>query len=114
MKLCCGSGRSYETISDIEKLGCYSTDHCVGPITVEDFDLLLTGLGTFNLDECLSTKDLCKLLDKPDSWQEWIASQIKQEGIEKYLEWYGRMSERGAVCDELIEAHNKLFNGEEQ
>lgn len=48
--------------------------------------------------------------DKTDNWQDWITSQIKQEGIEKYLEWYTKMFERNAVCEELIEAHNKLFN----
>ena len=33
-------------------------DHCVGPIEVEDFDLLLTGLGTFNTNDCISHEDM--------------------------------------------------------
>ena len=74
-----------------------------------NIDLLFT-CGTFDTNDCVSAEDICKLLDKTDNWEEWIASQIKQEGIEKYLEWYEKMSERHAVCEELIEAHNKLFN----
>ena len=56
MKLCCGNGKPYETFSDIEKLGCYSSDHCVGPIEVEDIDLLLIGLETFDIKTALVTK----------------------------------------------------------
>lgn len=62
MKVCCGNGKPYADQTDIEKLGCYSSDHCVGPITVEDYDLLLTGLGTFDTRNCTSAEDLCKLL----------------------------------------------------
>lgn len=112
MKVCCDSGKPYADQTDIEKLGCYSTDHCVGPIEVEEFDLLLTGLGTFNTTYCTSSDDLCKLLDNPSDWKKWITSQIEQEGIEKYKEWYGKMLQRGAICDQLMEANNEMFKGE--
>lgn len=48
------------------------------------------------------------------NWQEWILSQIKQEGLEKYKSWYARMYIRCgySLHPELIEAHNKLFKGE--
>lgn len=53
-------------------------------------------------------------VDNPTGWKQWIVSQIEQEGIEQYKQWYGRMFERNAVCDELIEAHNGLFKGEKE
>jgi hypothetical protein len=112
MKVCCGSGKPYDTQTDIQKLGCYSTDHCVGPIEVEDFDLLLTGLGTFDTNDCISHEDMRHLFNKADSWEEWITSQVEQEGIEKYKAWYARMNSRCDLHPELIEAHNELF-GEE-
>lgn len=62
MKVCCSSGKPYDTFTEIESMGCYSTDHCIGPMEIEDFDLLLTGLGTFNTNECTSGEELCKLL----------------------------------------------------
>lgn len=46
-------------------------------------------------------------------WLEWITLQIKQEGLEKFKQWYARMLQRGAICDELIEANDKLFGEEE-
>ena len=49
------------------------------------------------------------LLDNPTDWKQWIASQIEQEGVEKYKEWYGGMLQRGAICDELIKANDELF-----
>jgi hypothetical protein len=112
MRVCCSTGGSYENLTFYEKLGLCCGEHCVGPIEVEDYDLLLTGLGTFNTNDCTSSGDLCKLLVKADTWEEWMLSQIEQEGVEKYKAWYARMFQRGAVCDELIEAHNKLFGGE--
>lgn len=74
-----------------------------------EIDLLFT-CGTFDTNTRISAEDICKLLDKTDNWEKWITSQIKQESVEKYLEWYVKMFERNAVCEELIEAHNKLFN----
>lgn len=114
MKVCCSTGQPYDTLTDFERLGGCSTDHCVGPIEVEEFDLLLTGLGTFNTNDCTSSDDLCKLLDNqsidnPTDWKEWITSQIEQEGVEEYKEWYGRMLQRGAICHELMEANDELF-----
>ena len=83
---------------------------------------LLTICGTFNTNDCTSSDDLCKLLDKqltdklstdnPADWEQWITSQIEQEGLEKYKEWYGRMLQRGAICEELMKANDELFKGE--
>lgn len=57
-----------------------------------------------------SEDDLCKLLDKQSTdWKEWITSQIEQEGVEKYKEWYGRMLQRGAICDDLMKASDEMF-----
>ncbi len=64
MKVCCGNGKPYDTLTDFERLGGCNSDHCVGPIIVEDFDLLLTGLGTFNPDDCISAEELGKLIIK--------------------------------------------------
>lgn len=72
-------------------------------------DYFLIGLGTFNTSHCTSSDDLCKLLDNPADWKNWITSQIEQEGVEKYKEWYGRMLQRGAICEELMEANDELF-----
>ena len=58
MKVCCSNGKLYDTLTDFEQLGCHSSDHCVGPIEVEDFDLLLTGLGTFDTNDCISYEDM--------------------------------------------------------
>ena len=75
-------------------------------------NLLLTGLGTFCTKDCVSAEDLCKLLDNPTDWKQWITSQIEQEGVEKYKEWYGRMLQRGTICEELMKANDELFKGE--
>lgn len=61
MKVCCGNGKPVSELSTLEKLGC-NNDHCQGPIFLEDYDLLLTGLGTFCTNDCVSSEDLCKLL----------------------------------------------------
>lgn len=58
MKVCCSSGKPYDTLTDFERLGGCSTDQCVGPVEIEDFDLLLTGLGTFNTNDCISYEDM--------------------------------------------------------
>lgn len=112
MKVCCSNGKPYDTLTDIERIGGCSTDHCVGPINIEDYDLLLIGLGTFNTSHCTSSDDLCKLLDNPADWKQWITSQIEQEGVEKYKEWYSRMLQRGAVCDGLMKETDEMFKGE--
>jgi hypothetical protein len=70
MKVCCGNGKPYETLTTIEKLGC-KNDHCTGPtdvdpISPEDYDLLLTGLGTFCTKDCVSSEELCKLLKEKE------------------------------------------------
>lgn len=109
MKVCCSNGKPYDTLTDFERLGGCGNDHCVGPIEVEDFDLLLTGLGTFSPDECISHQDFRHLFNKADSWEAWMLSQIEQEGVEKYKAWYDRMVERCDLHSDLIEAHNKLF-----
>ena len=63
MKVCCDNGKPRTEMSELDRLGC-NHDMCVGPITIEDFDLLLTGLGTFNPDDCISAEDLGKLIIK--------------------------------------------------
>lgn len=60
-------------------------------------------------EDCLSHKDMRHLFNKPDSWQEWIVSQIEEEGVEQYKQWYARMFERGVICEGLCEAHNYMF-----
>jgi len=75
MKVCCGNGKPHDTLTDIERIGGCSTDHCIGPI----------------------------------GWDKWITLQIKQDSVDNYKVWYENMLKRGAACDELIEAHNKLF-----
>ena len=119
MKVCCSTGEPYDNLTFYEKLGLCCGDHCVRPMEIEDFDLLLTGLGTFNTTDCTSSDDLCKLLDKqltdnPTDWKQWITSQIEQEGIEKYKEWYGRMLQREAICEELMKANDEMFKGEKE
>lgn len=109
MKVCCSNGKPYDTLTDFERLGGCSTDQCVGPIEVEDFDLLLTGLGTFNPEDYISHEDFRHLFNKSDSWEGWMLSQIEQEGVEKYKAWYARMNSRCELHSDLIEAHNKLF-----
>lgn len=118
MKVCCSNGKPYDTLTDFERLGGCSSDHCVGPIEIEELDvrdnidLLLTGLGTFDTSDCISHEDLRHLFNKADSWEQWMLSQIEQEGVEKYKAWYARMNSRCDLHSDLIEAHNKLFNGE--
>ena len=80
---------------------------------------LLTICGTFNTSHCTSSDDLCKLLDKlstdnPKDWKHWVTSQIEQEGVEKYKEWYGRMLQRGAICGELMKVNDEMFKGEKE
>lgn len=58
MKVCCGNGKSYDSLTESERLGGCNNDHCVGPISVEDYDLLLTGIGTFDTKDCISHEDL--------------------------------------------------------
>lgn len=85
-----------------------------GIFTKDDLDYLsifLSSHRTFHTNECTSSDDLAKLI-KQRNWEKWIVLQIEEEGFEQYKKWYARMLQRGAICDELIEAHNKLFNGE--
>lgn len=104
MKVCCGNGKAYDSLTNIERLGC-NHDHCVGPVEID----LLTTCGTFNTNDCISHEDLRPLFIKADSWEEWMLSQIEQEGVEKYKAWYARMNSRCDLHSDLIEAHNKLF-----
>lgn len=73
---------------------------------------LLTFCGKFDTKDCISHEDMRHLFNKTGSWEEWIASQIEQEGLEKYKDWYDRMFERNAVCDDLMQANDELFKGE--
>lgn len=75
---------------------------------------LLTTCGTFNPDDCISHEDFRHLFNKSDSWEQWMLSQIEQEGVEKYKAWYARMSDRCDLHPDLVEAHNKLFGTEEK
>lgn len=123
MKVCCGSGKVYDSLTDIEKLGC-NHDHCLGPIQDYLYDMfggtsitgdcidLLTVCGTFDTSDCISHEDLRHLFNKADNWEQWMLSQIEQEGVDKYKAWYARMLIRCDLHSDLIEAHNKLFNGE--
>ena len=104
MKVCCGNGKPYDSLTEIQKFGC-NHDHCLGPI--EEY-VYLQFCGTFNTQDCTSSDELTKLLRQPN-WEKWIASQIEEEGFDKYKDWYDRMLQRGAICDELMEANDKLF-----
>jgi hypothetical protein len=53
------------------------------------------------------------LFKKEQNWEEWMLSQIEQEGVEKYKAWYTRMNSRCDLHSDLIEAHSKLFGEEE-
>ena len=57
MKVCCDNGKLLSEMSELDKLAC-NHDHCLGSIEVEEFDLLLTGLGTFNTNDCISYEDM--------------------------------------------------------
>lgn len=57
MKVCCGTGRPYDELSSTGKKAC-NNYHCVGPISVEDYDILLTELGTFDTKDCISHEDM--------------------------------------------------------
>jgi len=105
MKVCCSNGKLYDSLTEFERLGGCNNDHCFGPI--EEY-VYLQFCGTFHTNECTSSDDLAKLLRQPN-WEDWIASQIEEEGFDKYKEWYARMLQRGAICDEMIEAHNIMF-----
>jgi hypothetical protein len=105
MKVCCGNGKAYDSLTDIEKFGC-NQDHCLGPI--QEY-LFLQFCGTFNTKDCISTKDLSCLLSKANTWEEWILSQIEQEGVDQWKDWYDRMSKRCDLHIDLITAYNKLF-----
>ena len=54
MKVCCGNGKAYDSLTDIEKLGC-NHDHCLGP--VEEY-VFLQFCGTFNTNDCISYEDM--------------------------------------------------------
>lgn len=110
MKVCCGNGKPYDSITEAERLGGCNNDHCFGPI--EEY-VYLQFCGKFHTNECTSSDDLAKLLDKPTDWKEWIGSQIEQEGFDKYKDWYARMLQRGAICNELIQTNDKLFGEKE-
>lgn len=62
IKVCCSSGKPYDSLTEAERLGGCNHDNCVGPIEVEEFDLLLTGLGTFDPEDCISAEELGKLI----------------------------------------------------
>jgi hypothetical protein len=60
MLVCCGNGKPYDSLTDIEKLGC-NHDHCLGPI--QDY-LYLTFCGKFNTTDCISVEDLWKMVEQ--------------------------------------------------
>lgn len=57
MIVCCSNRKPLSEMSELHKLAC-NHDHCVGPIEIEDYDLLLTGFGTFNTNDCISYEDM--------------------------------------------------------
>lgn len=77
----------------------------------QEIDLLAT-CGTFDTSDCISHEDLRHFFNKAGNWEQWMLSQIEQEGVDKYKAWYGRMNSRCDLHNDLIEAHNKLFKGE--
>lgn len=51
MKICCTSGELYDMFTEIQCMGCFSTDHCTGPVvTINPEDMpIVEGL---NLSGC--------------------------------------------------------------
>lgn len=37
MRVCCSSGKIYQLLTEAERLGGCSTDHCIGPIELTDY-----------------------------------------------------------------------------
>lgn len=37
MLVCCSNGKVYEDLTEAERLGGCSTDHCIGPIELADY-----------------------------------------------------------------------------
>lgn len=37
MLVCCSSGKVYQLLTEAERLGGCSTDHCIGPIELADY-----------------------------------------------------------------------------
>lgn len=64
IKVCCSNGKPYDSLIEAERIGGCNHDTCVGPVEVEEFDLLLIGLGTFDPEECVSAEELGKLIFK--------------------------------------------------
>lgn len=60
MKVCCSSGKVYEDLTDYERIGGCSTDHCKGPINLEYF--LLYAHGKLDTTECISADHLSTLI----------------------------------------------------
>ena len=55
MKVCCGSGKPYDSLTEAERIGGCNNDHCLGPI--EDY-VYLTFCGTFDTNDCISHEDM--------------------------------------------------------
>lgn len=60
MKVCCGNGKAYDSLTDIERLGC-NHDHCLGPI--EDY-VYMRFCGRFDTKDCMSVEDLWKIVEQ--------------------------------------------------
>lgn len=41
VKVCCSSGKVYQLLTEAERIGGCSTDHCIGPIELADYLKLL-------------------------------------------------------------------------
>lgn len=49
MKVCCSTGNPYDLLTEAERLGGCSTDHCVGPVEEYLYDQM-----TYRADEVLA------------------------------------------------------------
>lgn len=59
MKVCCGNGKPYDSLTEVERTGGCNNDQCMGPI--EEY-LYLQFCGRFDTAGCISNEELCKLL----------------------------------------------------
>jgi len=106
MKVCCGNGKPYDILTDIEKLGC-NHDHCTGPTNIEQRKTNYDSVDTLRLEGFG--------MEEIDHWKTWIITEIKEGGVQSYKEWYDRMLLRtnGNLHPDFIKAHNKLFGENE-
>lgn len=61
MKVCCGSGKPFDSLTEGERIGGCGSDHCMGPI--EEY-LYLQFCGKFDTKDCISVEDVLEIIEK--------------------------------------------------